>query len=368
MDPNYELTKRIADLNKTVQDLEHKLEEIDRVMRTHTHSGNDGSDYMYNNSFQLKPGQQISTGRIALTEASNVLSNSRMVGGIVLGDDNNPSDGSNNAQLVLDFNPENDTTNLTSSCSPIFAGSDGSITSGGTTLTTNAYRFAENALAGLIISVTDPDTGNSEGFLIQSNTEDTITISGGTWGMTLLGNGGYFIQTTVYLGFSLTPWRRIYGSEGTSGGLRFGLGTTDNGQNGLLYMDSAGDLYWRDKASVSTQLNGGGSSGSFTVLGDGSNVTIASGVATLTTGFNRIDTEGGAGSDDLDNISGTGIDDGTLVVLMPVSSARTIVVTEAGNIRLASAGSFTMDHNRDTITLIKDGGAWYEIARSDNDS
>lgn len=255
MNPNDESTKKIEDLNRKMEELQRKLDEVDRIVRTHTHSGNDGSDYVYNNNTQLKPGQQIAVGRITLTEASNILSDpTRMAGGIVMGDDNNASDGSNNAQVVLDFNPTNDTTNFTGSCSPIFVGSDGLIVSGGSTMTTNAYKFRDNSLAGLIISVTDPTTGDSEGFEILSNTQNTVTVDG-SWSMTLPSNGGYFIQTPVYLGFSLTPWRRIYAMEGTTGGLRFGLGTTNNGQNGMLYMNSAGDLFWRDKGGTSTQLN-----------------------------------------------------------------------------------------------------------------
>ena len=57
------------------------------------------------------------------------------------------------------------------------------------------------------------------------------------------------------MGSAQTIFQRFYTQEGTAGGIRFGVGATAGGQNGLLYSDATGDLYWRDKAGTSVKLN-----------------------------------------------------------------------------------------------------------------
>jgi hypothetical protein len=59
------------------------------------------------------------------------------------------------------------------------------------------------------------------------------------------------------MGSADTPFQRFYTQEGTGGGIRFGVGTTNGGQNGLAYMDVTGDIYWRNKIGASTKLNTG---------------------------------------------------------------------------------------------------------------
>lgn len=106
---------------------------------------------------------------------------------------------------------------------------------------------------------------------------------------------------------------------------------------------------------------------SFVVLGTSSVVTISSGAITATEGYHEVDTEGGASTDDLDTISTTGISNGSVLVLQPASTSRTVVCKDGtGNLRLA--GDFSMDGNHDTITLIKDTSFWYELSRSDNNT
>lgn len=113
-----------------------------------------------------------------------------------------------------------------------------------------------------------------------------------------------------------------------------------------------------------TIINQDTSSG-FTVLGTSSVVTIASGTITVTESYHEVDTEGAAATDDLDTISTDGISNGSVLVLQPASTLRTVVCKDGtGNLRLA--GDFSMDGNHDTITLIKDTSFWYELSRSDN--
>ena len=97
--------------------------------------------------------------------------------------------------------------------------------------------------------------------------------------------------------------------------------------------------------------------------GTGATLTIATGAVTVTSGYHVIDTESAAATDDLDTING-GIT-GKTIVLSAADGARSVVFTEAGNMKLAG-GTFTADNAEDTITLIYNGSNWLEMGRSDN--
>ena len=103
---------------------------------------------------------------------------------------------------------------------------------------------------------------------------------------------------------------------------------------------------------------------SFINMGTGSTLTISGGVITVTESFHRIDTEGGAATDNLDTINGGS--PGDLLILASFSNARDPTLKDAtGNLNLA--GDFTLNTLADTITLLKfSNGWWYEISRSDN--
>lgn len=103
---------------------------------------------------------------------------------------------------------------------------------------------------------------------------------------------------------------------------------------------------------------------SFINMGTGSTLTISGGKITVTESFHRIDTEGGAATDDLDTINGGST--GDLLVLASIAYVRDPTLKDAtGNLNLA--GDFTLSTTADTITLIKfPNGWWYEISRSDN--
>ena len=128
-------------------------------------------------------------------------------------------------------------------------------TSGGNTVTISGFNFITNELAGAVISIKDSSDVLVETRVIASNTDTVITISG-TWGASTT-DGYYIIYTPVFLGSADTIFQRFYTQEGTGGGIRFGMGVTAGAlnQNGLLYMDATGDLYWRNKSGTSTKLN-----------------------------------------------------------------------------------------------------------------
>jgi len=131
--------------------------------------------------------------------------------------------------------------------------------------------------------------------------------------------------------------------------------------NQTLMMDGT-SLNWE------TVSASGGNFGNF------ADYTISSGIITTTTKCIEIDTEGGAGTDDLDAIAGG--TEGDILIAKSENTARdpTFVDTGAGSInKMILAGNFTLDSKNDSITLIARENAgeefvWYEISRSNNAS
>ncbi len=92
-------------------------------------------------------------------------------------------------------------------------------------------------------------------------------------------------------------------------------------------------------------------------------LTIVSGAVTKTKSWHLIAGESGA-ADDLDTING-GVT-GDFLIITSSTSANDITVTEAGNIKLESAGNFILTNTNDTMMLLHWAGAWLELSRSDN--
>lgn len=95
----------------------------------------------------------------------------------------------------------------------------------------------------------------------------------------------------------------------------------------------------------------------------GSELTIASGVITVTNSYHTVDTESDASTDDLDTINGG--EEGMQLVLRADNSGRTVVVKDAtGNIYLDGNSDFSLDHKTDTIHLMYASSNWREIGRA----
>lgn len=110
------------------------------------------------------------------------------------------------------------------------------------------------------------------------------------------------------------------------------------------------------------------SAGKFSI-GKTSELTIASGVVTVTGGKHTIDSEGDASSDDLNTING-GID-GAVVMIQPANGSRTINVKHlTGNINLSGNQDYVMDEIDKMIFLAYDAtnSQWWEIARKDGNA
>lgn len=97
--------------------------------------------------------------------------------------------------------------------------------------------------------------------------------------------------------------------------------------------------------------------------------TIATGVITIEqSSYVRVDTEGGAATDDLDTINGALVD-GQMLVLETADSTHDVTVKDdTGNIQLAGSVDFAMTTGRDKLTLIWNARSskWQEISRSTN--
>lgn len=76
-----------------------------------------------------------------------------------------------------------------------------------------------------------------------------------------------------------------------------------------------------------------------------------------------VGTEGSAATDDLDTING-GLD-GQIIICRTPSASRDVTYKD-GTGNLSLAGDFLADNGMDTITLVKWGATWYELARSNN--
>jgi hypothetical protein len=100
-------------------------------------------------------------------------------------------------------------------------------------------------------------------------------------------------------------------------------------------------------------------------FGDGSELTISSGVVTVTHAYHTIDTESNDISDNLVTINGYNVA-GQILVIRAVHEDRTVIAIDdlGGNLRLD--GNFDMNHSEDTLVLIYDGTNWIELSRTDN--
>jgi hypothetical protein len=357
-------------LEQKINSLEQKLKTLEEKYAVHQHNDTDGTLHLRKNFFlDYDQAGIIGDSQHQTFRAFSSVDGWNYILGTIIGTNTTPgaSNKSPNLQMVLTHIPNQASkfSFLTAERNPLFLSFENtsiSTTAAGNTVTIVGFNFVTNELAGAYIDIFDSTGVLIETQTIASNTAIVVTIVG-TWLATTTGT--FKIYTPVFLGRTDTIFRRLYVEEGlATGGVRFGVGSTNNTQNGLLYMDAAGDLYWRDKAGVSHLISSGG--GGFLEAGDGAGLMLASGVLNAVTGFVRVVTEGGAASDDLDTITVGSLPEGSLIVLVADNSTETVVVKNGtGNIQLAGS-DFTMDNKKDTIMLILTQSNWLEVSRSNN--
>lgn len=232
----------------------------------HTHNGTDSPLV---SAVNLRAGTPVLLGLGGIVSLSNnVASGStgeQIQTSIAAGKDINGTVGNTSKNLILNLlhQPQNASNQsfITAYRPPLYSNIPGttiSTTSGGNTVTTVGYGFTTNALAGALINIYDSSANLIETQTIASNTATVITITG-TWVASTSG-GTLLILVPVFFGSAEAPWQRLYTQEGTGAGVRFGVGPTNGvsgtppSQNGLLYMDATGDLYWRNKAGTATKV------------------------------------------------------------------------------------------------------------------
>lgn len=94
--------------------------------------------------------------------------------------------------------------------------------------------------------------------------------------------------------------------------------------------------------------------------GTGENITISNGSITVTKSYHVVDTEGGAGSDDLDNINGGSGRE--FVFIRQANSGRTIRIRNqgggTGNIRTPHGTDLVMSSSSTVVLLVRTGNNW----------
>lgn len=250
------LKNEIESLSNNYKTLKEDYNKIKLSIENHQHNNDDGTAVL-RKSIRLDKDQTI---KIADSEIGQQIVNPGTTNeidqlSISVGTDPNSgfSNKSNNIQFNIVHQPRSTVSYISGQRPPLYQGVSGtsSTTSGGSTTSMNGFTFATNALAGSLINIYTSAGVFVETQLIASNTSSVITISG-TWVSTTV-SGQATVITPLYLGISDQPWQRLYVMDTISGGIRFGGGVTDGGQNALLYVDGA-DLKFRKKDGTVTTV------------------------------------------------------------------------------------------------------------------
>ncbi len=125
-----------------------------------------------------------------------------------------------------------------------------------------------------------------------------------------------------------------------------------NDQNRILHLMYAGTLWCEvGEGQWSTKLS----------LGVDTTLTIATGKITITKSRHKVDTQGAAATDNLDEIDNDG--EGDFLVISSVSAARVVTIRHgANNILMKSGNDLVLDDPNREVMFISDGTNWHELA------
>jgi hypothetical protein len=250
---NEELERKVSEQENRILELENKIKEFEKTFTEHGHTGNDKSLGIKGN-IQLEDFQYITIGNAIFSGASvnKGTPTEQNFTFINTGGDRDDKvlDVTKNTQIVTDDTPSG-LTFFYGQKSPVVVGTGISIVSGTSTLNDSTKKFVVNELAGAYINISAVGSIITETLVIASNTESSITVTG-TFS-TDISNAAYVVFDAVYLGAANYPWKRLYTTDTNAGGLRFGQGPTNGGQNSLLY--TVGDrIYFRDTSGTVNTL------------------------------------------------------------------------------------------------------------------
>jgi len=243
--PQEDSLQQLSELKNQFNTLKTELDSIKNDLEEHQHTGSDGSVRITDADIVLKERHAILSGLGGMVGEGKAEDSIKRLH-FALGPEGISSGTvgkeTRNMQLTFDYSP---------SLNFIYGLSDAvgntcsiTVSSTQTTLTDSATDFgADNSRVGQYILVIREVLNTSDyrdyGYVITANTKHAITIS------SAFGFNGrimeYLVYKPIYFGSSFTQFQKIY----TLDGLRFGPGASYNGQNGLLYMDSAGALKYR---------------------------------------------------------------------------------------------------------------------------
>lgn len=249
-----DLKRQIEDIRQLLSKKDSEITELKSAVllmadtiKQHQHSGSDGSAQIESEPVVLKDNVRFQTGLTSIdsstlkSESGEKISYTAIITGGEAGKKGRVDTLKDSNQFTVEYNHDTDTAFIYSFTNPLYVGT-GSVTSGQPELKQNEFTFSVNELAGKFIYVVVNDS--KYGYQILSNTNNTITISGTFSGSD--NNASFIVYMPAYMGASNYPFRRLYTTGSTDGGVRFGLGATNNGQNGLLYLEeSTGRLQFR---------------------------------------------------------------------------------------------------------------------------
>lgn len=252
------------ELLNEINKLKQELDKLKYEYSKHQHSDVDGTNSLRKSlNLDLDQTAQIGLGSIGTLPIRNPGASNEQIGlAIALSKDTTKGFLNKLNGMQLNFvnspnNPDSFITAVGGILVSSFTGTSISTSSGGSTITIDGYNFTTNELAGETINIYNSSGTFIESHKIASNTSTVVTISG-TWSSNTSG-GTFLVYKPVYLGSAETIFERAYVNQEESGGIRFGIGKTGSAgvasTTGLLYMDSVGDLYWRDKAGTAIKLN-----------------------------------------------------------------------------------------------------------------
>ena len=260
-----ELLQRIEDLESRIIELEEqtdseeRLNEIEGELYSHSHELGVGETQSFDSHLKLGEGKFVNIGNTYRTGITIPIAQKYNIDNMILGAGpvtsteiaaSETGGKAGNSQLVLQHQPKgySNWTFFYGNRPPIVLFKADSIS--GNKISVTNIDFETNELAGTVVKITSSRGLLEDSLEIVSNTKNEITLSN----TTSASGPTCFVFNTIYLGSADYPWRRAYVSEGSGAGIRFGYGPTGEGSNGLLYMNSNGNLIWRNKSGSTSTI------------------------------------------------------------------------------------------------------------------
>lgn len=231
-----------ADLKTQMEDLKKELSEIKQFRDDLKY--NNG---LNNNDLKIDSGRKFITGPAMFTNGVDTPEATSAI--ISTGRDRTLSSGVENTQVTL-LRVEGAQSFFYGLGGNIVNGSDGSFSSGGSVLSSSLLSSIEdNSLVGTFVTVII-STGSAISYQITANSGNSITVNSSFPETNR--KVQFLIFDPINLGGWEYPWRRLYVFNGSGGGIQFGGGTPQNGQNGLLYDNGTNLIYRKPNGTLIT--------------------------------------------------------------------------------------------------------------------